>query len=297
MRSILLRLEPGTEEPLAAELWEHGTVGIIEEPQGWRAFFEDGQTLPLRLHLDGASIIEEPHGWRAFFEVGQSLPLRLHLDGASIIETREEMNPDPADFPKQNWDPLLVGNRFWIAPSWVRQSTPPGRMRLAIDNPSAFGTGRHETTQLALEALEQHLTAADTVLDIGSGSGILSQAALMLGARSVFSCDIYPEAIAASRALLQSRLFLGTAEAIRSQTADIVLANISAKVVDALSWELKRITKPNALLVVTGFLRDNPPIHFTPEKVLERNDWLCWLCRPDGITNVQKPYVHPLQWW
>jgi len=269
LRSILLRPQLSTEEALVTELWQHGTAGIIEEPDGWRAFFEDNPTLP--------AILE--------------------IFAGRIVAMRDEPEPDPADFPKQDWDPILVGKRFWIAPSWVDQPTPPDRMRLAIDSPNAFGTGRHETTQLALEALEQHLTPGETVLDIGSGSGILSQAALLLGARCIFSCDIHPDAIAASRSLLPSRLFLGTADAIRPQTGDIVLANISAKVVDALSWELKRITKPDGLLVLTGFLRDNPPIHFAPEKILERGDWLCWLCRPDETKMLPKPYLQPLQWW
>lgn len=269
MHSVLIRPEPGAEEALSLELWQHGTLGVIEEPDGWRAFFDETSTVPAI----------------------------LQISAGSILAARDEPEPSPSAFTKHDWDPILVGNCFWIAPSWIHQPTPPGRLRLAIDTPSAFGTGRHETTQLALEALEQHVAPGDTVLDIGSGSGILSQAALMLGAARVFSCDIHLDALTGSRPQLQSPLFLGSADAIRSQTGDIVLANISAKVIDALAWELKRITKPNCVLVVTGFIRDNPPLHFAPEKILEGGDWLCWLCRPEGINASPKPYVQPLQWW
>ena len=269
MRSILFRADPAAHDALTTGLWQHGTLGILEEPEGWRAFFEDNANL--------SAILEGL--------------------GATVVSTRQEAEHTPPDFVKQDWDPILVGQQFWIAPSWVCHPTPPGRIRLTIDTGNAFGTGRHETTQLALEALEQYLTPGDTVLDIGSGSGILSQAALMLGAGGVFSCDLEPSAITASKPQLRSGLFLGTADAVRSLTGDIVLANISTKVIDALAWELKRVTKPTGLLVLTGFVHDNPPIHFAPEKVFHRGDWLCWLCRPDPTQSLPKPYIHPLQWW
>lgn len=267
MLSILLRCEPCDREALITELWEHGTLGILEEGQNMRAFFEDDAAIQ-------------------FFS-------------GRTIEVRAEVPPDPSDFARQDWDPIFVGKRFWIAPSWVDQVTPPGRTRLAIDSPNAFGTGRHESTQLALEALEEHVTAADVVLDIGSGSGILSQAALLLGASKVFGCDIHDDAIASSQAQLRSCLFQGSADAVRSQTGDVVIANISAKVIDALSWELNRVTKPEGLLVLTGFIRDNPPKGFSPERVTERGDWLCWLCRPQtlGAEKRPVPHSHSLQWW
>jgi ribosomal protein L11 methylase PrmA len=267
MQSILLRYEPCDRESLVTELWEHGTVGILEEVRGLRAFFEDGAALQ-------------------FFS-------------GRMIEIRAEVPPDPSDFAKRDWDPIFVGKRFWIAPSWVDQPTAPGRIRLAIDSPNAFGTGRHESTQLALEALEEHVTTSDVVLDIGSGSGILSQAALLLGAGEVFSCDIHDDAIASSQAQLRSRLFQGSADALRSQTGDVVLANISTKVIDALSWELNRITKPNGLLILTGFIRENPPKDFSPERITERGDWLCWLCRPEAVGAGKRlaSHSHSLEWW
>jgi ribosomal protein L11 methyltransferase len=138
------------------------------------------------------------------------------------------------------------------------------------------------------------------VLDIGSGSGILSQAAHLLGARKVFGCDIHEDAIAASQAQLRSHLFQGSADAIRGQIADVVVANISAKTIDALGWELNRISKPNGLLILTGFIRENPPKGFSPERITDRGDWLCWLCRPQAIPRSgdrQVSHTHSLEWW
>ncbi len=217
---------------------------------------------------------------RAFFDETPDIAMILDIFAGRTVEARAEVPPNLSDFPKQEWEPILVGARFWIAPSWVDQPTPPGRIRLAIDSSNSFGTGRHESTQLALEALEQQVTRGCTVLDIGTGSGILSQAALLLGAGKVFSCDIHEDAIASSKPQLQSRLFLGSAEAIATRAGDVVLANITAEVINALSWELTRITKPDGILILTGFIQGNTPTHFSPEKITKRGDWLCWLCRP-----------------
>lgn len=271
LRSLLLRPEPSSDA-LVTELWQHGTSGIIEEAEGLRAFFDDAA----------------------------ATPLMLDVFASRTIETRTEPMPDPAAFPKQECDPILVGSRFLVAPSWTDAALPPGRIRLSVDSPIAFGTGRHESTQLALQALEELAPSAQTIVDIGSGSGILSQAALLLGVENVFGCDIHSDAIAASRALLHSCLFLGSADAIREGVADLVLANISAKVIDRLAWELQRITKPGGRLILTGFVRENPPLHFVPDNVTQSGDWLCWVCRPQNVAASAKAPAsgtHSPQWW
>lgn len=271
LRSVLLRVEPGDQDALITELWQCGTLGIIEEADGLRAFF---------LEADLTAILGKFTG--------------------QIVETRAEGISAAPEFAKQDWDPIAVGRRFWIAPSWVEDSTPPERIRLAIDNPNAFGSGRHESTQLVLKALEELVPLKGTVLDIGCGSGILSQAAILLGAAKVFACDIHEDAIGSAQAQLPSGLFLGSADAVRSQTGDIVIANISAKVIDALAWELSRVTKPDGVLILAGFIQERTPMHFTPEQVTQQGDWLCWLCRADSISgDVRAPvsHAHPLQWW
>ena len=89
----------------------------------------------------------------------------------------------------------------------------------------ACGTGWHPCTQLCLEALEKQVRPGIRVLDVGSGSGILSRAALLLGAGSVISCDIDPEV---------KPQFVGPAEAVKAGSADLLVANISAAVVTDL---------------------------------------------------------------
>jgi ribosomal protein L11 methyltransferase len=267
MWSILIPSNPDDQDMLIAALWEQGTSGIIEELIGLRAFFDDA--------IDPAHL--------------------QFLKG----EFRRESEEPKASFALENWDPILIGERFFIAPPWVNPALPCGRLRLNIDAASAFGTGRHETTQLCLQALEKHLKPGACVLDIGCGSGILSAAAHLLNAGPIFGCDIHEDAMQSARLHVQSPLFLGSVDAVRPAIADLVLANISARILDHIAADLKRILRPAGLLILSGFIADNPPKHFHPVEETIQGDWLCWICRRDDIrpAAVIDPNSHSQDWW
>jgi ribosomal protein L11 methyltransferase len=270
LQSILFRAGVSGNDALLAELWEHGTTGVLEEGNALRAFFDDDADLGALLHA--------------------------HAD--QIEERRHEEPVDLQHFERDGWEGILVGERFFVSPPWIAGPLPPGRVHLAIDTSLAFGTGRHESTQLALEALETYLTPGATVVDVGCGSGILSLAAALLGAGRVISCDLDPHAVASTRARLPSPVFQGSADALRSASADLVLANITPRVLDALAYDLNRITKPDGLLVLAGFLRDNPPRHWNPQHTRERGDWMLWTCRPDtSQPPPARPYEPDSNWW
>ncbi len=91
---------------------------------------------------------------------------------------------------KQYFHPMPIGKKLLIRPTWEDEYDPQGRTVLHIEPGLAFGTGSHPTTKLCLETLENYISKNSTVLDIGCGSGILSIASLLLGAKSAFGVDI-----------------------------------------------------------------------------------------------------------
>jgi ribosomal protein L11 methyltransferase len=271
LKSLLFQVDERHRDGLIAELWEAGTVGIIEETGGVRAFFEEGA------HTEA---------------LAKRYP---------VIDERRE-SPEPmTDFSRENWDPILVGERFFVAPPWLQVETPPGRIRLTVGASTAFGTGRHESTQLMLEAMEREIRSGIAVADVGCGAGILSIAALKLGATRVLSCDIHFDAVQTCREAGLMAAFVGSADGIRSELADLVLANISTQVLDRIAGELKRITHPGGRLLISGFVRDNPPRAYLPLTIAERQEWQCWTCDRDGIRpqtpSEQQVQIHPQQWW
>ena len=223
-----LEIECGTQEKdlLVAELWEEGSTGIVELTESHlRAFFEDGAdrtVLAERFHASGWKL-EEQQDWVAMSRAG--------------------------------FEPLLVGERFFLVPAWRNDPAPEGRFRVAVNPGMAFGTGRHETTQMRLAALESYVQPGISVLDVGTGAGILAQAAVLLGAGSVWACDNDPDAVQIAQAIAGSNLFLGSVDAVRSGSAGVIVANISPEAIIRLAPDLMRSLRPGGSLLVSGFER------------------------------------------
>ncbi|MEQ1947045.1 MAG: 50S ribosomal protein L11 methyltransferase [Bryobacteraceae bacterium] len=208
MYSVSFSVEPADHERIVAELWEAGTLGVVEGDGEVEAFFEEEQT-------------------------------------AARFGTPKE-SPD-VDWVRQTedaWPPLLVGEKFFVVAPWRTEPTPPGRFRLEINPGQQCGTGQHPCTQKCLEAMERIIRPGDSVLDVGTGSGILSIAAKMLGAGSVIACDIDPEAAR------EAPFFIGSVDAVRTNSFDVVVANISEVVITDLREEFHRVAKRR---ILSGF--------------------------------------------
>jgi ribosomal protein L11 methyltransferase len=239
MFSIDLDCRQADKETTIADLWEAGSTGIIE--------LEDRDDLA-RL--------------RAFFDDdARQQELLARFGGeAQPADTR-----DWVAFAREHLKPMEIGQRIFVIPEWRDEPTPAGRIRIVINAGLAFGTGAHETTRLCLEAVERHVKAGDSVIDIGTGSGILSEAAIRLGAARAFASDTDPEAVGVAkenfeRAGVRVPVFTGSADAVASDVADLVVANISPAWIAELAPEWVRILKPNGVGVLSGFEAADVPV-------------------------------------
>ena len=251
MFSLLLHPSADREDILIAELQECGTAGITEEDGGLRAFFES--------HQDAVSLLQR------FAEFSPQL--------------REEEPVDWELTTREAWPPMLVGERFFLVAPWDEAIlAPPGRLRLEIYPGMACGTGRHPATQLCLRAIERHVQPGARLLDVGSGSGILSDAARLVGAGSVVGCDIDPDAVRIASERVHLPMFVGSADAVRSGWADVIVANIDAATLELIAPELERVRKPESTLILSGFPEWDMPEGFSPSEVLSLEEWRCFVC-------------------
>jgi ribosomal protein L11 methyltransferase len=196
------------------------------------------------------------------------------------LDTRRIAEEDWANAWKEHYHVLHLGNRTVIRPSWREYAPQPHEVVVELDPGMAFGTGLHPTTRTCLLALEESIRPGDRVLDVGAGSGILSIAALKLGAASVLALDVSTVAVEATRANAAAN---GVADRIDARLAtlegaagepyfplppdvsplgpeigtyDVVVANIIARVIAQLAPALARATRPGGTLIASGIIAE-----------------------------------------
>ena len=190
--------------------------------------------------------------------------LRARLDAAGIahaIRWEKVEEEDWATAWKQFYHPTHIGSRLVVCPSWEPYAPQPQEVVLTLDPGMAFGTGTHETTRLCLELLEQVVTPGTSLLDVGTGSGILAVAALLLGARSAVGVDIDEVAVRVATENAQQNGVAGRAAFLAGDltqkvegTYQVVTANIVADVILRLLPDLGRFLQPGGDFIASGII-------------------------------------------
>ena len=211
---------------------------------------------------------------------------------AELSNIREE---DWANNWKQYFKPFTIGEKLLIKPSWENCDNADKRVILEIDPASSFGTGQHNTTRLCLEYLEDMISGGERLLDLGCGSGILSIAAILLGAKSAMAVDIEENSVAtavenAEKNNIDSDKYTAYCGNVINDTAlcdkigeeyDIITANIVADVLIAMKNIFVKKLKKNGVLIVSGIIderKDEVVSHltevgFTVIDVKEKDGW------------------------
>lgn len=249
--SVVVHTTPIEVEFVSDLLWSLGVVAIEEhwDPDG-----------SVRLQTSLGDDIEVVTAALA------SLPVELNW---STVTVNEEVANTWREFAR----PTIIGERIVIAPVWCHErdisesvaslSSPHLAVVIPIEPASTFGMGDHPTTMSSLLMIEKYLQTDDVLIDVGCGSGVLGIGALRLGAIRSIGMDINPSCVAVSRE--NARLNQVTEQwtvttdplATIDVQGDIVVANILAPALIELSAELKRLTKPDGILVISGVLAEH----------------------------------------
>ena len=239
-------------EPVSNFLMEQGATGIEET--------ERPGEIELRVYFPGRD------GERKV-----TAGIRRYLKSLERILSRKiSFRLETLPIPEEDWGadwkkyfhPLRIGSTFVIYPPWERARLKKGQIPIEINPGMAFGTGTHATTQLCIRALESRLKKGRSVLDVGTGSGILAVAAAKLGALEVWAVDIDEVAIEGARETVEKN---GAANRVQirkggigkiRQRFDVVVANIDFKSLKRLRAALLRRLNEEGLLILSGILRE-----------------------------------------
>ena len=194
--------------------------------------------------------------------------------------------------------PVWATERVVVHPSWIPVEIAEGQIAVTLDPKMAFGTGMHESTQLCLQALERYLRPGARCLDLGTGSGILSVAAALLGAGPVLAVDTDERAVANARENLahnglgreQVEVRLGGVEAVAESPFDLVLANIQSHVLRPLLIPLRGLLAADGRIAFSGllareeaaFCRWVTEAALEVDTVLAKEAWICVVARNSG---------------
>ena len=271
-------------EPVEAMLSALGIDGIsIEDETEFRDFLEDNRQYwdyvdeELEQRMRGRSRITFylPAGEDGFAKMGEA---RIALEqlrgertdcGSPLMTLNNVQDGDWENSWKQYYKPMEIGERLLVIPQWEAEGTDPcGRVSLLLDPGLTFGTGGHATTRMCLTALEKAVEGGERVLDLGCGSGILSIAALKLGASSAKAVDIDPMClnVAYDNAALNGigreslEVEIGNVlsdEDLRASLGsgyDLILANIVADVILGLAPLIRGFLRPGGVFLCSGII-------------------------------------------
>lgn len=301
---------PESIEAVAAALTAAGFEDLVLEDQTeFESFLEENRAYwdyideSLQNKLQGLSCI------KLYLETSDTTGMQRLEKALEHLRQRDGFGPLPLHskaLPQTNWEeswkenypPQPIGKKLVILPYWLADQDTDGRLPVILDPGLTFGTGSHPSTQMVIEAMEQLLPPNGSCLDLGSGSGILSIAALRLGAANAIGVDIDPKAEDIARENASFNGFCSPAfqaltgnvtedtelmRTLKAQKYDLVLVNIVADVIIHLAPVLPVLLNSDSILICSGILDTRlsdvtaalEKAGLTITQIRAKEDWRC----------------------
>ena len=250
--------------------YEFGVQGLkIDEPMALD---------PLDYYSDEKIYLQRDYAVSAYFPVNIYVEKKKQLIMSTfeekfkaredIIYTLDFYELDEEDYQnawKKYLYPEKVSNRFVVKPTWREYEPLEDEIVIELDPGRAFGTGSHPTTSLCIKQMEEYIKEGDSVIDVGTGSGILMVVADKLGAKEVWGVDIDPLAVEVAKENLELnkvnmekvKLFKGDlVTVVEEKKFDVVVANILADVILILLNDMSTVVKKGGLMILSGIIED-----------------------------------------
>lgn len=183
--------------------------------------------------------------------------------GQVTVDSQELAEEDWADNWKKYYEPARITHDLTIVPSWTDYEASAGEKVIKLDPGMAFGTGTHPTTKMSLFALEQVLRGGETVIDVGTGSGVLSIASSLLGAKTIYAYDLDDVAVRVAQENIDlnqgtDNIHVAAGDLLKGvdQEADVIVANILADILVLLTDDAYRLVKDQGYLILSGIISE-----------------------------------------
>ncbi|WP_312753073.1 50S ribosomal protein L11 methyltransferase [Rummeliibacillus suwonensis] len=218
--------------------------------------------------------------------------INIGANEVSISEVNEE---EWATAWKKYYHPVKISNRFTIVPTWeIYKPVDSDELIIELDPGMAFGTGTHPTTVMSLQALEKYMTEDSTVIDVGTGSGVLAIGSAMLGAQHVHALDLDEVAVRSAKLNVKLNKVQDHVEVVQGnlldtvkEPAEIVVANILAEIIMTFIDNAYRLVRPNGYFIASGIIETKKEevktalekAGFVIEEVMMMEDWVTIISR------------------
>lgn len=290
--------EPFAVDMIADIFYNFGLKGVV---------VEDPDIEPTNEWVDASLNMPRQHSVAGYFPKDELTGKRRRAFEKALIRSQKECGIVCRiiynEIDEQDWSeswknffwPERVGSRMVVKPTWREYTACADEIIIEIDPGMAFGTGTHPTSRLCIDMMEKYLQEGDSILDVGTGSGILIIAAAKLGAGRALGVDIDKSAVAIARNNLLLNGISSTRYEVRTgdlvdrviDRFNIVVANISKAAVLTLLDKLKKVMLVNGVFICSGMLKDNVDeivgkmgvLQLTVLEIHSEKEWVSITCR------------------